>query len=66
MDKAKLVEEQGKQCSGIVKVDPRLPLDERQVFKLKSSWKAITRHPFVCLTDYNPLFIFICGLVSHQ
>lgn len=44
MDKAKLVVEQEKQCSGIVKVDPRLPLDERQVFKLKSSWKAIARH----------------------
>ena len=44
MDKAKLVVEQEKQCSGTVKVDPRLPLDERQVFKLKSSWKAITRH----------------------
>lgn len=44
MDQTKLVEKQEKQCSGKVNVDPRLPLDERQVFKLKSSWKAIKRH----------------------
>ena len=27
----------------IPKVDDRIPLDERQVFKLKKSWKAIKR-----------------------
>lgn len=29
--------------NGLVQVDPRLPLDARQVFKLKQSWKGIKR-----------------------
>lgn len=32
------------QGNGIPKVDPRLPLDARQVFKLKQSWKGIKRN----------------------
>ena len=33
-----------RQGNGIPKVDPRLPLDARQVFKLKQSWKGIKRN----------------------
>lgn len=33
-----------KQGNGLQKVDPRLPLDARQVFKLKQSWKGIKRN----------------------
>lgn len=32
------------QGNGVPKVDPRLPLDARQVFKLKQSWKGIKRN----------------------
>lgn len=32
------------QDNGIPKVDKRLPLDARQVFKLKQSWKGIKRN----------------------
>ena len=35
---------QDKQRNGVPKVDPRLPLDARQVFKLKQSWKGIKRN----------------------
>ncbi|KAJ8308126.1 hypothetical protein KUTeg_013000, partial [Tegillarca granosa] len=31
------------QDNGVPKVDPRLPLDAKQVFKLKQSWKGIKR-----------------------
>lgn len=31
------------QDNGIPKVDPRLPLDAKQAFKLKQSWKGIKR-----------------------
>ena len=34
----------GNQGNGLPKVDPRLPLDARQVFKLKQSWKGIKRN----------------------
>ena len=30
--------------NGIPKVDPRLPLDARQAFKLKQSWTGIKRN----------------------
>jgi hypothetical protein len=32
------------QGNGLPKVDSRLPLDTRQVFKLKQSWKGIKRN----------------------